>query len=142
MPNLITEIKDKDGNVIRRRVQKQFVGESMTEQHHRKDVNINTIVGRYKKTGLLPNYHASGTYGDFTSIGEFQECIDRVFEAQAGFDSLPSDLRKRFQNDPGKLIAFLADEKNREKAIELGLIEKPSQTPVEPVKETPPAPAE
>jgi len=35
--------------------------------------------------------------------------------------ALPSDVRKRFSNDPAELIDFLADKKNDEEAIKLGL---------------------
>ena len=42
-------------------------------------------------------------------------------QAQQSFESLPSELRGRFENDPAKLIDFLSDERNNAEAVKLGL---------------------
>lgn len=82
-------------------------------------------MAKYQKTGLLPVQPGSKTYGDFTGVESFQDAYNRVLESQASFLKLPSALRKKFDNDPGKLLAFLENDENRAKAIEYGLIDKP-----------------
>ena len=42
-------------------------------------------------------------------------------QAQQSFESLPSELRAKFENDPAKLISYLSDDKNNAEAIKLGL---------------------
>lgn len=46
-------------------------------------------------------------------------------EAENSFNMLPSEIRNRFQNDPGQLIGYLSDEKNNEEAYKLGLKIRP-----------------
>lgn len=104
------------------RIQTIPKGKSMTEQTHKKDCDINTIIKRYNRTGILAQRLSKGVYGDFTNVTDFQTSLNRVRDAQQDFLALPSDLRKRFRNDPGELIEFISDPNNRKEAIALGLI--------------------
>ena len=132
----------------RLRVQIDCSAGGRTEQGVRDRCNINTIMAKAMKTGMmpLPEQISKGTYGDFTEIGSFQEMNNRVLQVKADFAKLPSQIRNEFKNDPGLLIEFLANPQNREKAIELGLIQKgaeppaPPVTPVEPPAEPPAQP--
>lgn len=116
------------------RVQTTFSGKSRTEQHHRNETNINRIMARFNKTGLLPGRGAAGFYGDFTNVADYHDACDRILQAKENFMALPSDLRKHFHNDPAELLAFLSDENNLDKAVELGII-PPIEKDIEP--ETP-----
>lgn len=100
-------------------------GESMTEQAHRDEVNINTIVRKYHRTGFMPTYGNMPTYGDFSETGTYQEALDQCRAAEQQFMTLPSPIRKRFRNDPGELIQFLSDPENAVEAQELGLVKAP-----------------
>lgn len=127
------------------RLRVQFVpeGVSRTEQSHRDEVNINSIMARYHRSGLLPTYGRFPTYGDFSATGTYHEAMNQVLAAQDEFGRLPSAVRKRFQNDPGKLIDFLSDPGNLEEAVELGLVERPEPAPVAvPKPVSPPAAAD
>lgn len=121
----------------RRRVKTIITGKSRTEQAHRGECNINQIMKKCRKTGLLPNRGEPGFYGDFSEVGDFQESQNKVILAQERFMTLPAEIRKKFDNDPGKLLDFMADPENIEKAIELGIIPRPVEVapeePVEPV---------
>lgn len=98
-------------------------GKSRVEQHHKQACDINNIVSKYRKTGLLPEREGRPHYGDFTSGGDFQECMNMITEAEESFADLPSNLRKRFNNDPAALIDFMSDESNLDEAVKLGLVE-------------------
>jgi phage internal scaffolding protein len=104
---------------------KPFVttGKSKTQQHFKERVDIKTIVGNYRRTGQLPLSSASPIYGDFSEIGNYQQCLDRVKAVEADFAGLPAEVRKRFRNNPVELISFVQDERNRDEAERLGLIE-------------------
>lgn len=119
---------------------KQVVTENsdktLTQQQSEPDQNIKNIMKRYRKTGVLgnpfDNARREQMYGDFSQIGSFHEVQMRVQDANDQFSELPSDIRKKFRNDPGKFLDFVADEKNRAEAIELGLIvQTEEKAPVE-----------
>lgn len=121
----------------RRRVQTHPVGESRTEQHHKGMVDINRMVQRYQKTGLLPQRGTPGFYGDFTQVSDYQSCLHAVHSAQDAFMALPAQVRKEFDNDPAKLLVFLDNPANADKAMELGIIPRPEPVQPEPDPVTP-----
>lgn len=102
---------------------------SRVEQHHKNDVNINSIMAKFVRTGLLPQRGDPGHYGDFTGVSDFQTCQNALVEARKAFMGLPSQIRKRFKNDPHKLLTFLEDPGNKEEAIKLGIIPTPPTGP-------------
>lgn len=101
-------------------------GPGRTKQSFREASDINTIVARYRKTGLIENLsRAQPYYADVSGIGSYHENLLKVQAAQDSFALLPSDVRGRFNNDPGQLLEFLSDESNRDEAISLGILAKP-----------------
>lgn len=93
-----------------------------TEQHHKKETDIDYILKKYDKTGLITHIQKfEGTFGDVTGI-EFQAMQQKVANAKSMFNSLPVKIRNRFENDPAKLLKFMDDPNNRAEGIELGLI--------------------
>lgn len=112
--------------------------ESLTQQSDAKDADINVLMSRYRQTGLLPQQQRAALSGDFTDVGDFREAQEKVKAAREAFDAVPSNVRKRFHNNPQELVEFLKDPENREEAIKLGLVEKPPKQE----NPTPPIPAE
>jgi phage internal scaffolding protein len=106
---------DEDGN--------QSIG--LTEQSHKDECDINNIIRKYDKTGLITHVNnATAEYGDYTEINEYQESLNMVIKAQNAFDELPADIRKKFGNDPGAFFEFATNPDNVDGMIELGLAEK------------------
>jgi len=104
--------------------------ETRTQQQFISECDINNILKKYEQTSLLtPVNRSQGKYGDFTNVTDYQTALDKLMSAQDTFNSLPSSIRKRFQNDPALLIEFVNDDKNKNEAIELGLIEKKVEMP-------------
>lgn len=101
--------------------------ESVTQEQFKEECDINTIVKRFGLTGEMPQNLRLPVSGDFTGITDFHSAMNLVVEAQEGFMSLPAEMRQRFNHDPGQLLAFLADEGNRDEAIKLGLVAKPPE---------------
>jgi len=64
-------------------------------------------------------------YGDVSVFGDLADCLISVQEADRLFMSYPANVRERFDNDKLKLVEFLGDSKNKEEAIDLGLILAP-----------------
>lgn len=98
---------------------------SMAQQHFKDECDVNNILRKYESTGLITHV-ANGTpsYGDFSSVLEFQQAQNILIEAQDVFDALPASLRKRFDNDPAVMLEFIENPDNREEAEKLGLVAK------------------
>lgn len=101
--------------------------ESLTEQEHAEEADINYIAERFMRTGELPQVLNLPTPGDFEGIFDFQTAMNTIKQAKDEFMTLPAKLRTRFANDPAQLIDFLNDPSNREEAAILGLVPR-SQT--------------
>lgn len=103
----------------------------LTQQSAKDECDINKIIERAKRGADIPVNDAQPRYADFTVIPtDLRECLNVVREADAVFMGLDAQIRRRFDNDPAKMLDFLNDDKNRDEAIKLGLVEAP------PVKET------
>jgi len=96
---------------------------SLAQQHYKDETDINTILRQFNITGQLPTSTLSPQYGDFTGISDYQSALNAVIAAEDGFMTLPAQLRATFGNDPEQLIAFLDNPENKDKAIELGLVD-------------------
>lgn len=100
---------------------------SLTQQQFKDECDINKIMDRYLRTGVLSDpLDKRGTpkYGDYADLGNYMDHMNKVVEANEMFEALPASIRKRFNNNPGDLIEFVMDENNRAEAELLGLIEK------------------
>lgn len=100
-----------------------------TQQQFAEDADINVIVRRFGLTGELPDDYRAPQSGDFTGVTDYHSALNAVREADAAFMEVPAEIRARFDNDPAKLIKFVENAKNREEAIELGLVPKPVEKP-------------
>lgn len=151
----VMEIQTPDGELVefsirsaygpRSRQVKLFKKPSLTKGSFKKECDINEIMARYQKSGVIDAVQKTGArYGDFSLVSDYKSALDQVMAAEAAFMELPAKVRERFKNDPSELVEFLNDEENREEARDLGLI--PPQTdevPAEPPggdKKEPPAP--
>ena len=113
----------------RRRVQFNCVGESMTKQSFRDEVNVNNIMRKYRESGLLTHVNEhQGRYGDFLSAPDYHTAMNSVVKAQEMFDELPADIRKQFANDPMLFLEYVQDPENEDGMRELGLLpERPKE---------------
>ncbi len=99
------------------------VGEvSMTKQAFSDDCDINKIMARHKKTGLIEHLNPrKPMYGDFTEVQDFHSAVERVNEAEEQFALLPSVVRNMVQNDPERLLQALTDPEATAALAEAGL---------------------
>lgn len=109
---------------------KEFRRPSRTKQAFRDECDINNIMRRYEKDGLIAHVaRVNGSYGDFTDPPSYQEALNKVISAQDMFMTLPAKLRFRFGNDPQQFLAFVQDEANAEEMYALGLAVKKAPEP-------------
>lgn len=113
--------------------------EVLTKQAPRDECDINVIVARFGLTGRMPQVTAPPMYGDFTGVSDYRTAIDAVRAADAEFMRYPAQVRARFENDPQKLLEFMADPANAPEARQLGFLAEEVSTP-SPAPIVPPAP--
>lgn len=109
---------------------------SMTKQSFVAECDINNILKQYRTSGMVSHINAQaaqGMYADLPDSLDFQESLNLVLQAEAAFDSLPSLVRQRFQNDPAEFLAFCADPSNKDEMIKLGLAKAPPPPAQEPL---------
>lgn len=92
-----------------------------TQQHQADETDINLIVKRYMQTGILPQTALAPLYGDFSEPMSFHEAQNRIRAAQEAFMLIPPEIRARFDNDPGKFVAFAEDPANEDELVRLKL---------------------
>lgn len=122
----------------RHRVKVEFTEPSLTKQSFREECNINSIMARYEKTGLI-NHVVSRQpiFGDFSEIPDYQTALNIVYTAEDQFLQLPAQLRKFFNNDPSFMLAYMQDPKNKAMCQKLGLLPQDTK-PIKSEAEEPP----
>lgn len=106
---------------------------SLTRQEFADECDINNLMARYEKTGLIPTHlnPAEPRYLDVTDVPDLMLAHQVLQDATAAFMSLPALVRREFDNDPVKFINYAEDKTNLPKLREWGL------APPEPTPEPP-----
>jgi phage internal scaffolding protein len=99
--------------------------DARTEQCHRDECDINKIIAKYDRTGVLNHVNDfEARYEDLTGL-DYQTMLNTVANANSMFEGLPSEIRNQFANDPANFISFMDDKNNNEKMYEMGLKQRP-----------------
>lgn len=101
-------------------------GVSMTQQHFKEECDINNIMKSYR--GKIPACDEPAYFMDCT-VTDLQSAYEVADSIGARFDSLDSEVRARFNNNPLELLEFVHNADNQTAAIELGLLPKPAPAP-------------
>jgi len=105
----------------RRRVSFKTKGQSMTRQSHKAECDINNIVNRFNKDGVITHLQKHGERYDDVTGADYKTWMDKIVSANHMFEELPSHVRNRFGNDPAAFLDFVQDEKNIKEMQKLGL---------------------
>lgn len=128
---------------------KTFEGvESRTKQAFRDGTKLDSILRKYATIGVDPNdigvfrqTMAGATYGVADTSHDYQVMLNRVNYVQEYFARLPSRIRDRFANDPARMLDFMADKRNIDECVKLGLFRAtPGGEGAKPPPEAPPVP--
>lgn len=105
---------------------------TLAQQQFKDQCDINLLMARYLESGELPQVTEGLTYGNFEGIFDFQSAMNAVRTAEGLFSQFPARIKNRFDNDPQKMLDFLAQDENRDEAEFLGLLKKemPNETPI------------
>lgn len=95
---------------------------SRTQQQFQDEVNVNSIMRKYRQTGQITHLNnKQGRYADLTSAPDYFESVNSIRMAQEAFDQLPSEIRNRFHNNPAEMLEFIHDPKNHDEGVKLGI---------------------
>jgi len=106
----------------RRRVSLDTGPESLTEQSHKDDCDINNIVKKVMKNGVIPQV-AGAAYGDFSTEIDFQTAMNIIAKGNEQFSALDARTRERFGNSPAAFLEFATDGSNAEEMVRMGLMD-------------------
>lgn len=107
-------------------------GDNPVQQQFKNECDINFIVKNYQ---IPQQTFSPDQFGDFSDPLSFQQSMNIVAHAQQQFLLLPAEIRARFQNEPQKMLEFIADPENAQELIKMGLATKELPKPIpDPVK--------
>lgn len=118
-------------------------GHGRTKQSHKAECDINGIMKAWNYGQGRPITHLNSNtpkYEDFGNVMDYTTAREAIAEAELAFSELPSAMRKHFDNDPSKLLAFVEDPDNLAEAVELGLLDEAAEQGEEPPEPETPTP--
>jgi phage internal scaffolding protein len=106
------------------RVTLDFHGQlSRTKQSFTAECDINNIMKKYAKNGLIAHNNAlQGEYGNLLGSPDYQNAMNSVIAAEAAFNSLTASIRAKFEHDPSKFLDFAQNPDNHEEMRKMGLL--------------------
>lgn len=108
----------------------QTEGPSLAVQAEAESCDINVIVSRYIKTGVLEHVRDNpGMFVDLPVQLEYQDALGIVKAAGDAFALMPAEIRAQFGNDAGRFLKF-ADE-NEDYLEKLGIVPKKEELAAE-----------
>lgn len=109
---------------------------SMTKQSLAENLDVNNIIRRYNKTGVLQKMtDFEGLYGQFDDI-DLREAIEKVEAAKNVFMEVPSQIRNLFENNAGSFIDYATNPANIQQLRDWGLA-NPAPEILPPVEQLP-----
>jgi len=94
---------------------------SLTQQQFKDESDINTIVDRFMKSGVMPTPINMPQYVDYEGVFDFQSAMNAVRAADENFMRMDAKIRARFNNSPQEFLEFFSNPENTQEAIRLGL---------------------
>lgn len=108
-----------------------FTEPSATRQSFKDECDINQIMSKYIRTGIVEHVKSHGPRYGYVPAVDFQTALNTVSNVEEMFSELPAVTRAKFENDPYQFLAYVQNPENYETLRELGL-EEPVSLPVEP----------
>lgn len=93
---------------------------TLTIQSSKDEADINVIVERFTKTGMLPVRQLPPMGDEFHEIFDFRSAMDTVRAAEVAFMTMDAKTRLRFNNDPHLFVDFCSDPANLDEMVKMG----------------------
>lgn len=103
----------------RNRIVSPHGGKSLTEQQFASECDLSAIIQKY---GIIPPPSVTPLTGaDVSNFGDYADCLQAVVEATEQFEAMPSSIRERFGYDPQSFFKWVADPRNVDEGVRLGI---------------------
>lgn len=105
------------------RVQMVFPSEeNRTKQEFKDECDINNLMSKYLKTGVLDWVNKNEPkYGEISGL-DFRQAQELIAEGATMFHELPASIRDTFQNDPSEFLEFASNPANKQEMAAMGLL--------------------
>lgn len=91
-----------------------FKGPGRTKQSFKAACDVNNIVEKFQKTGLITHLAAGvPRYADISAMPDYRSALDLMKQAESYFMSLPAAVRELFGNDVAAFVDKIDDEEFR-----------------------------
>lgn len=108
---------------------------SRTQQSMKDEADINVIVGRFLKTGMMPQGAVAPQYADYEGIFDYQTAQNALIAGREAFMKIPAQIRERFHHSPQAFMEFCSKEENLEEMRKMGLAIPAKKTEDKPAPE-------
>lgn len=98
--------------------------ETLTRQSEVDAADINKIVARFEKSGIMPLTNREGAYLDVSEVGDYRQALEQVRKAQMYFEDLPASSRAMFNNDPAEFLDRVNDPNELQLLVDAGVVPK------------------
>ncbi|QCQ84875.1 internal scaffolding protein [Blackfly microvirus SF02] len=110
---------------VHQRVYAPSGGDMVTKQECKDECDIHTILRQYQRTGIINHIsNNKPVFEDLPDNVDFQNGMNLVLQAETAFAALPSRVRDRFGNDPGRFLAAFSDASMEGELRGLGLLKE------------------
>lgn len=100
-------------------------GFSKTDQSFKNEVNVNTIMDKWRKGQQITHLtKRQGQFIDASNIPDLHKAFAQVEQAREAFAQLPARVRDAMGNDPRNVEAFLLNPDARPLLEEYGLLKR------------------
>jgi len=105
------------------RSQKDFSEPKITDPSFKNMCDINVIMDKYSKTGMLPNFpKKEASFLDATQLPSFLEAHEIVTRAKEEFSKLPAAIRKACDHKIENFESFLQNPDNHDFCLKHGIL--------------------
>ena len=109
-------------------------GPSLTRQEFAEEADINNLMARYERTGVISHQSPkTPRYVDWSEMPDLHSALQILADAETAFMSLPAKVRAEFENDVSQFVKYAEDPENLEQMRSWGLA-KPAEPPPEPMR--------
>nr|QJB19057.1 MAG: internal scaffolding protein [Microvirus sp.] len=122
---------EREGSVDTRT---HFDGPSLTRQEFAEECDINSIMERYERVGVVNHFAPrEPKYLDLSEVPDLHTALGIMQEAEEAFMSLPALVRREFENRVEDFVSFAADPENLPQMRTWGLA-PPEEVPAPPMR--------
>ncbi|AXH74066.1 MAG: internal scaffolding protein [Microviridae sp.] len=112
----------RDAYVVHEPVDFVCDDDGMTRQEFKDECDINVLLARYERTGVLPaNNQGAPQYLDVSDVPDLARSFEMIEAAQRAFMTLPASVRREFDNDPIQFVDYASNPASLNQMREWGL---------------------